>query len=1126
MKKTRSGNLSIVLAFMMAIIGMSGIGMIAYAADTDVVMTESTTSLTGGNVYIVNKNLTINPRINVQSGEVTLRFQNGATLNANHGIQVPTGTTLKIEGDGTLNAKVPDDYLNENLHSAIGGNARKDGGNITIDGEKLTVVAEAYCSAAIGGSIDVDYTGTVKILNGTVNAHGHTGAAGIGAGNSGMFKGTIDISGGTVKSYSYDTNNRGGAGIGTGLDGHMTGTINISGGFVHAEGSACGAGIGAGMRGNAGGGKVNISGGTVEAIGKNGAAGIGGGREGGWPSYYGGEGADVTITGGTVIAQSTVCAIGHGDDDSVMGTLTIDDKMKVYAGNNGTNYERDGMPFTAGERVPACQYRKNVRIEVCDHPGKTFEIDEDQHLQSCEYCKSTFEKEDHDMKEDFDSVVEPTCVQRGKKTDWKCTVCDYTITGEDLGYGPHDWTPARYTWRDGNTEATASRYCRRQPELREEETVNTTSEITKEPTCTNKGERTYTAVFNNYIFGTRTKTVEYGDIDPDAHVWGEWEVVMPPKVDKTGEKRRVCIEDPTHEEIVVIPMIDHNHELSLVDAKEATCTDEGNIKYYICDQGANPCNKCFSDADAYMEISSDETVIPAKGHNWDFRFDWIGSEEAGYDGVKAVYECLNDDSHNVTNDVTGDMVLNTTDPFCETSGKTTYSITVTSGPDGEKHSQSIDGKFVPALGHEWQNPSYLWQEEDGNEHAAMYGTIICNRETSHTVEETTENITKEVTKQPTCENKGETTYTATFTKEALPPKSDTVEDIAPVGHKWGEATYSWKLNEDSETEGTCTGLRRCERNLEHSLEETVDATFDGYEAPTCTEDGKVHCVSEEFTKEGFEKQEVDEIIPALGHDWDAWKVTKAATTTAEGEETRVCKRDGSHKETRAIPKKNDPSQDPNKKGTDGTAFGPGASAAAADKAITSLASDSDPKGTKYAPLTLKSTKQAKTSATVKWTKVSGATKYVLYGNKCGKKNKMKKLGEFTGSSKKVTKVAGKKLKKGTYYKFIVVALDKNNMVVSTSKVIHVTTKGGKYNNPKKVTSKKPKALKKGKSFKLKAKQTGKKIKKHRALKYESSNTKVATVSGKGVIKAKAKGTCYVYAYAQNGVSKKVKVTVK
>ncbi|MCR5118476.1 MAG: hypothetical protein K6B44_02505 [Lachnospiraceae bacterium] len=44
-------------------------------------------------------------------------------------------------------------------------------------------------------------------------------------------------------------------------------------------------------------------------------------------------------------------------------------------------------------------------------------------------------------------------------------------------------------------------------------------------------------------------------------------------------------------------------------------------------------------------------------------------------------------------------------------------------------------------------------------------------------------------------------------------------------------------------------------------------------------------------------------IPALGHDWGEWKVTKEATETEEGEEERVCKRDPSHKETRVIPKK-------------------------------------------------------------------------------------------------------------------------------------------------------------------------------------------------------------------------------
>ena len=52
------------------------------------------------------------------------------------------------------------------------------------------------------------------------------------------------------------------------------------------------------------------------------------------------------------------------------------------------------------------------------------------------------------------------------------------------------------------------------------------------------------------------------------------------------------------------------------------------------------------------------------------------------------------------------------------------------------------------------------------------------------------------------------------------------------------------------------------------------------------------------------------------------------------------------------------------------------------------------------------------------------------------------------------------------------------------------------------------------------------IKKHEDIKYESSNTSVAIVSSKGVITAKKKGTCTVYVYAQNGVYKKVNVTVK
>jgi uncharacterized protein YjdB len=44
--------------------------------------------------------------------------------------------------------------------------------------------------------------------------------------------------------------------------------------------------------------------------------------------------------------------------------------------------------------------------------------------------------------------------------------------------------------------------------------------------------------------------------------------------------------------------------------------------------------------------------------------------------------------------------------------------------------------------------------------------------------------------------------------------------------------------------------------------------------------------------------------------------------------------------------------------------------------------------------------------------------------------------------------------------------------------------------------------------------------------YESTNPQIATVTAKGVIKGKKAGNCYVYAYAQNGVCRKIKVTVK
>ena len=196
---------------------------------------------------------------------------------------------------------------------------------------------------------------------------------------------------------------------------------------------------------------------------------------------------------------------------------------------------------------------------------------------------------------------------------------------------------------------------------------------------------------------------------------------------------------------------------------------------------------------------------------------------------------------------------------------------------------------------------------------------------------------------------------------------------------------------------------------------------------------------------------------------------------------------------------------------------------------TPVKGDGDYKGSNFGLLKAKTTKITKKSVTVKWNKVKNADGYIVYGAKCGAKSKYKVLKVVSG---KTTSYTQKKLKKGTYYKYNIVAFKNINgakVTTAVSKKIHATTLGGKYGVAKAVKVNKTKAtIKKGKTFKIKASEIkkDKKIRRHRAIGYESSNTKIATVNSKGKVKGVKKGKCTIYVYAQNGVYKTVNIKVK
>lgn len=79
----------------------------------------------------------------------------------------------------------------------------------------------------------------------------------------------------------------------------------------------------------------------------------------------------------------------------------------------------------------------------------------------------------------------------------------------------------------------------------------------------------------------------------------------------------------------------HTHDLKKVDAKAATCTEDGNIEYYQCSDPT--CGKLYKDAAGTQEITKDDTIIKA-GHKYGNLIAEV-SATCGKNGVKAHYEC-------------------------------------------------------------------------------------------------------------------------------------------------------------------------------------------------------------------------------------------------------------------------------------------------------------------------------------------------------------------------------------------------------------------------------------------------------------------------------------------------------
>ena len=278
-----------------------------------------------------------------------------------------------------------------------------------------------------------------------------------------------------------------------------------------------------------------------------------------------------------------------------------------------------------------------------------------------------------------------------------------------------------------------------------------------------------------------------------------------------------------------------------------TCTKNGLTE-------GSHCSKCGWVKQAQKPISAIGHAVEKKAETvW----EWNIPADGSFASVKVSAQCknCNDTISTTANNATYWHSINAT---CTESGKNVYSVTVLLGGQEFYGEKEVNNPNDPARGH----------------------TEVTDAAVAPTCTETG------LTEGKHCS----VCNTVLKAQEVIPATGHTeVTDaaVAPTCTQTG-------LTEGSHCSVCNTVLKAQEVIPALGHTEVTDAAV----APTCTESGKTegkHCsVCNKILV-------MQEEIQADGHEWGEWFVTEAAKESESGKEMRVCRRDGSHTQTREIP---------------------------------------------------------------------------------------------------------------------------------------------------------------------------------------------------------------------------------
>lgn len=284
--------------------------------------------------------------------------------------------------------------------------------------------------------------------------------------------------------------------------------------------------------------------------------------------------------------------------------ISIDDTVRPALGHD---------PEEVASKAPTCTEAGNEKYYKCSRCHKLFsDADAQNEINSDDTVKPALGHNPEEV-----AAKEATCTEDGYEKHYKCSRCDKLFSdaeGKNEISKPKAIKKLGHSWDEG--------------------------EVTKEPTCEEEGVKTFHCTRNG-CSGTKTET-----ISALGHKLKTISEKAPSKTEPGHIKHYECErcgklfsdangKQELSQDAVVIPAM--THTLTFVNAKAATCTEDGNNAYYECQDEDCNCHKVYRDKYGQKEVSINDTVVPAIGH----KISEVAAKEptCTEDGHEKHYKC-------------------------------------------------------------------------------------------------------------------------------------------------------------------------------------------------------------------------------------------------------------------------------------------------------------------------------------------------------------------------------------------------------------------------------------------------------------------------------------------------------